>query len=515
MSTRLLLIAVILIISIKSLAQSGLIYERLPLGKFPVGFKIVTLTDDSRIESPGLNYLGEKNEGDRRRKIRIHIWYPAKTATGKRKLLYSEYCYNYLQSSTLAGPEPNIKIEQLNNRRRSVEGWFGKTSDADWNKLINTSMMATADAEVIKDKFPLLIGTLRSLSTSITNEMLASNGYVVAMIVETGRSSFIRDALDVLPDMRFALTDLQNKSLIDPDKIGTFGFSGSGFAQVLLAMNEYRIKAVADIESGIYMNQLYQNFSGSNYYVPANLRAPFLHIFSRDLSRQEIYFSDFVNKTKFAQRYRLLLNQPGLHHWDFAAEGYTACLFLNNRGGEKNNIRTSYEIASYYLINFFNSELKNDEAAKIFLASKPVIPGTADSLWEITIFGASQRAPDINEFEYIVRKKGIKTAIDITNKTLPDDSLSNLNLGFLVNALGYKFLGEKQYASAIGIFELNTMIHPDYANGFDSLAEAFEVSGDSANMKKHSQIVLNMMNKKENLSDPEKGLKENAYRRLK
>jgi len=46
------------------------------------------------------------------------------------------------------------------------------------------------DAAPLKDKFPLLIGMLRPLSTIITNELLASNGYVVAMIKGDNTSSF-------------------------------------------------------------------------------------------------------------------------------------------------------------------------------------------------------------------------------------------------------------------------------------------------------------------------------------
>src|SRR5436190_18700581 len=148
-------------------------------------------------------------------------------------------------------------------------------------------MLADADAEPVKEKFPLLIGMLRPLSTSITNEMLASNGYVVAMLQQANFSSFAQSTLEAIPDMRFAIAFLEKNGNIDKDKIGTFGFSGSGFSQVLFAMNDYRIKAVADIESGIYMEGLFQNFSASNYYTPSKLRAPFLHIFSRDLSKRE------------------------------------------------------------------------------------------------------------------------------------------------------------------------------------------------------------------------------------
>ena len=49
--------------------QKNPVYENLPVGKYPVGFKIFTLTDDSRIVKPENNYLGEKNEDDRRKKL--------------------------------------------------------------------------------------------------------------------------------------------------------------------------------------------------------------------------------------------------------------------------------------------------------------------------------------------------------------------------------------------------------------------------------------------------------------
>ena len=164
----------------------------------------------------------------------------------------------------------------------------------------------------VKGSFPLLIGVLRQLSTSIINETLASNGYVIAMIKNESNSSFAESALTTVPDMQFVISYSGKTIGINTDNVGTFGFSGSGFTQVYLAMNDYRIKALADIESGIYMNELYQAFSASNYYAPSKLKIPFLHIFSRDLSKQEKFISDFESKTKFSRRYRLILNQPAL-----------------------------------------------------------------------------------------------------------------------------------------------------------------------------------------------------------
>jgi hypothetical protein len=502
----------VLLLAKHSMSQGNILYENLPVGKYAVGFKIFTLTDETRIVKPEYNYLGEKTTGDRRKKITVHLWYPAFPV--KNRLRYEDYCYNSLLKTTneiILAPQ---KDQQVNGKRRSVEGWFGKPADEAWKKLLETPMLSYADATPRKEKFPVLIGMLRPLSTAITNEVLASNGYVVAMIAQENFSSFALATIDAIPDMRFTINYLGKLGSIDPDRVGTFGFSGSGFSQVLFAMNDYKIKAVADIESGIYMDNLFQNFSNSNYYMPAKMRVPFLHIFSRDLSKQEKFIDEFENKTKFAKRYRLLLNQPALHHWDFASEGYTASILLNNRGEQKENIRQSFEIATYYLVNFFDAVLKGDRQADAFLSTKPSLPHRSPMLWDISILNAAKPAPDRTEFEYIVRNKGIDQAITIVKNTIKGDTLTNLMQWFNLNGLGYTFLNEKKYKEAIAIFKLNTELHPTDPNLFDSLAEGYESSGDPEKSKAMSGIVMELLNKKTSLTDAEKGLKANAQKRM-
>lgn len=209
-----------------------------------------------------------------------------------------------------------------------------------------------------------------------------------------------------------------------------------------------------------------------------------------------------------------MLNQPGLHHWDFAAEGYTAAIFLDNRGDKAENIRRTFEISSLYLLNFFNGELKKEAAAISFLSQRPVIKNAHDSLWTIKILPAGKAAPDAEEFEYIVRKKGVQQAIDIVRTTVKQDSSGNIMQWFLLNRMGYNFLGEKKYKEAIEIFKLNTELHPGDANLFDSLAEGYEASGDKESMKKASANVVALLSKKDNLNDNEKTLIANAEKRL-
>ncbi|HEY0679292.1 MAG TPA: hypothetical protein VGD17_13470, partial [Chitinophagaceae bacterium] len=166
--------------------QTNPLFQNLPVGKYAVGFKIITLTDSSRVTKPLYNYFGEKETGDLTWKIAVHIWYPAKTNSGKGTLTYGDYCYNQLLSSTNGTIAEDRKTGQLNAMRQNFQGFFGQIDDSKWQQLIATKLLATKDAAPLNEKFPLLIGMLRPLSTSVTNEMMASNGYVVAMVVNSG-----------------------------------------------------------------------------------------------------------------------------------------------------------------------------------------------------------------------------------------------------------------------------------------------------------------------------------------
>ncbi len=334
------------------------------------------------------------------------------------------------------------------------------------------------------------------------------------MVADAAFSSFADAALSLIPDMQFALQDLKINQSIDRSKVGVFGFSGSGFIPVLFGMHDYRVKAMADIESGIYMEGLYQGLSASNYYKPSKLRIPFLHIFSRDLSKQEIHFDQFENKSKFSKRYRLLLNQPALHHWDFATEGYVSCVSLNIRGAEQENIARSFEIASHYLLHFFNAELKGDAKSKEFLSNKPSIPQTSSALWDFTIYDPVRPAPDKEEFEYIIKVKGAESAITAARNTIKDDSTTNLLQNFVLNRIGYDLLNNNKHKDAIAVFKFNTELHPTDANLFDSLAEGYEKAGEIGSMKNASQKVIDLLTEKTTLTDQEKALKTTAEKRL-
>ncbi len=90
--------------------------------------------------------------------------------------------------------------------RRFLSG-FGPVSDESWARLKQAQLLARPDAPGAAGPFPLIIGALRPLSTTVTNEYLASHGYVVAMVDgdETTQATTSCRGLDVDDrDMEFA-----------------------------------------------------------------------------------------------------------------------------------------------------------------------------------------------------------------------------------------------------------------------------------------------------------------------
>lgn len=61
-----------------------------------------------------------------------------------------------------------------------------------------------------------------------------------------------------------------------------------------------------------------------------------------------------------------------------------------------------------------------------------------------------------------------------------------------LNAYGYQLLGEKKYAEAIDALKLNTVKHPENPNTWDSLGEAYALSGDKKNAIANFKKALSM-----------------------
>lgn len=97
----------------------------------------------------------------------------------------------------------------------------------------------------------------------------------------------------------------------------------------------------------------------------------------------------------------------------------------------------------------------------------------------------------LNEGDY---DKALKGYLEIKKKDSTSDFINERKF----NSLGYQNIRNKEYKKAIGVLKLNAALHPNSANVYDSLAEAYVLNGDSLlaynNFKK--TLELNTGNKR-------------------
>lgn len=92
-----------------------------------------------------------------------------------------------------------------------------------------------------------------------------------------------------------------------------------------------------------------------------------------------------------------------------------------------------------------------------------------------------------------IRAEGLDAAV-AKYKTLLKDSPTKYNYDpSAINVLGYRLLrSERTRALAIDVFIFNTLVHPYYANGFDSLGEGYLEIGDKELALKNYRIAYEM-----------------------
>ncbi|MFZ3275051.1 MAG: hypothetical protein WA143_12390 [Lutibacter sp.] len=91
--------------------------------------------------------------------------------------------------------------------------------------------------------------------------------------------------------------------------------------------------------------------------------------------------------------------------------------------------------------------------------------------------------------EYLANKefdKALEGYLAIKKRDSLDSSIDEKYL----NSLGYNALREKNFEISKAIFKINTALHPNSSNVYDSLAEAYMKSGDTARAIENYKIAL-------------------------
>lgn len=181
------------------------------------------------------------------------------------------------------------------------------------------------------------------------------------------------------------------------------------------------------------------------------------------------------NTVEYSETFKKETAGNYLYNQDDVIEVYyeNNTLFLNWRGGKIEPVaieQNEFFVADMYKKFRF---VQHPETKKRYLS---IIP--EDNSVKIT-------------YDYLKAPKGYKTpstylkegnyekALAGYLEIKKQDSTSAFINEWDFNRMGYKYMSEHEYEKAIEIFKLNIALHPNSANVYDSLGQAYLVSGDS------------------------------------
>ncbi len=134
----------------------------------------------------------------------------------------------------------------------------------------------------------------------------------------------------------------------------------------------------------------------------------------------------------------------------------------------------------------------NDKLTMIILSNYDLGANNISKTLEAILFNQDYKMPKpkVEEFLYENMKEN-GTEYTLNNaETLLKDNGYEIKRDLELNIFGYTLLEENLFDLAIAVFTINTKLFPNVANTFDSLAEAYMLSGDKENAIKYYKKAL-------------------------
>ena len=318
-------------------------------GAFSVGYRVLTLP-----------YC---NDGSDTIHLVLNLWYPTEKVTDIPMHLID---YLYYHKKISPPDEYDVFVEnEIKEFKKFVEQNFGAFTPENWKSFCGITTNAFLNAPYPSDPFPLILGRLRAFSTTYTNEFLASHGYVICMLngvddfPPDNRPAYYEQVTNEIVYYDVVRSHLTRMLKIGTDKSGLMGFSGGGFSQFFAPMRDNSYDAVALLESGIFLDgDLFDIVSNHPYYNPAKFNTPLLFLYNKQRFEKNASSKNF-DMLITDDKYLVLFKDSAQHHWDFATEGISSALFLNNR----HKTTVDYQIKNFRVMNdlllkFFDRYLK-------------------------------------------------------------------------------------------------------------------------------------------------------------
>lgn len=477
-----------------SLLAASPLWGALDPGPFRAGYRIAIVEDDTRLDGPKRGPFADP-AGPRARRITVHVWYPAPLDAPGEGLTLVEYsAYNRLTrrpDGPLGDAERRAGADAF---RGLIAGRHRPPTEAEWQALASARAAGLYDAPPAPGRFPLLIGTLRPLSTAITAEYLASHGYVVAFVTTASAFGDPYENDVFVRDMEAAAAALRREPNVDPARTGAIGFSGSGFAQLLLAMGNEHVDALVDLESALFAKGFNERLAKSAAYRPGAMRTPFLHIYGRELAADPRFPEDLADfrAMRTSERVHVTLERPRLDHWDVATEGLATAAVTGMRGDAAPGVRRTFEAATSYTRRFLDAHVKGDARSRAWLAEPPAAHGL-DGIVTVEALPASPPVATVGDIERLVERRDAKAVVAALTQARATDAKAPVVEEQPLNRIGYRLLAAGAAAEALEVLRLAASTYPESANAQDSLAEVLETNGLRAEALAASRRVLDIL----------------------
>jgi hypothetical protein len=319
----------------------------LPHGPFAIGYKTVSI-------------WYPKHGGDSIELV-LNLWYPTESSQGNKTKLF-DFTFSHLADDNI---NDSIKDVHTSSIKQDTDRWFGGSSDKKWNALASTYTYSNEDAPFHKNKFPLVLGRLRVFSTTFTNEFVASHGYVVCMLnavedfPQDNAAAYQKQVTNEINFYAFIKKYLHNTLSITSPNAGLMGFSGSGLSQFMTPMVIKDFSAVALLESGVYLDGVFDALSTHTSYAPEKFDAALLFLYNKERFEKLSHASSYSALTG-NNKHLVLFDSDDQHHWDFATEGVMTSLFLQTRPEKTADTQIRlFNTMNTLVVEFFDHYLKN------------------------------------------------------------------------------------------------------------------------------------------------------------
>ena len=461
-----------------------------PPGPFAVGFKAVHQYDHARAYRTEVDALtGKRYDGERARPVQTLVWYPA-SGPGK-PLVYGDY----LQ---LTGSEDDFSRTEVQAARLAdsiVRNDYFSVSGVEQGKAaLRGPMRAQGNAGATQGSFPVVLYAPSLSAPAAENadlcEYLASHGYVVIASPSMGTRARampidLEGAETHAADIAFLVRYARSLPQADTKRLALVGYSWGGLANVLAAAKDPRIKALVDLDGSV---RAYPDLiAAAKYVTPATIRLPMLFAGGRPPSMEQLAergkpVSGFLNEVKHADLYKLTMYP--MQHFAFSSTYLRFAPDTMFDQYPRADVNRAHGWVAEYVLHFLDAYLKEDGAARSWLAATPASHGMPAYAVTLEARPAVPGPASRSELAAELARRGFEhahaayQALRARDKTfaLPEAEL---------NAWGYGLARAGQPQQAIQLFRLATLVYPDSANAFDSLAEGYALAGDKAAAIEH------------------------------